>query len=60
MVEIQMMHQESDEQQDAPTEMIKYEGSADSDDNAAHIMELQMNSQTLKSPVLPRAAALAQ
>jgi hypothetical protein len=60
MAEIQVMHQESEEQQDAPTE-TKTEESADNDDNAAHhIKELQKNSQTLKSPVLPRAVAVAQ
>ena len=61
MFEIHKVHQESEEQQQGPlVEMIKNEQSADNDGSAAHIMELQMNSQTLKSPVLPRAAALAQ
>jgi hypothetical protein len=61
MVEIHKVHQETEEQQQGPpVEMIKKEQSADNDGSAAHIMELQMNSQTLKSPVLPRAAALAQ
>lgn len=60
---IEIKNQESEEQQNSTIEIDDQESIDVDDDNAAaadHIRKLRMNSKTLKSPVLPRAVAIAQ